>query len=106
MRPLRTIAGAVIESSSRCTPGRIRCGERAAPGTRGRVLRSSKIEEVCALGFVEPQRSGERLQHGLGDARRVAALELRVVGDADSGKRCDLFPPQARYAPAAAAVAA
>jgi hypothetical protein len=31
-------------------------------------VRASEVEEVCALGLVEPQRTRERLEDGLGDA--------------------------------------
>jgi hypothetical protein len=41
------------------------------------VLRASEVEEVCALGLVEPQRTRECLEDGLGDAGGIAALELR-----------------------------
>ena len=51
-----------------------------------------------ALGLVELQRPRERLEHGVGDTARVAALEPRVVVDADAGEQRDLFPAQARDA--------
>ena len=37
-----------------------------------------------ALGVVELQRPRERLEDGVGDTARVAALEARVVVDADT----------------------
>jgi hypothetical protein len=45
-----------------------------------------------SLGLVELKSARERLEDGLGDAGGVAALEFRVVGDADSGEQRDLFP--------------
>jgi hypothetical protein len=65
----------------------------AAAGTRGRGLCTSEIKEVRAFRLVELERARERLEHGLGDAGGVAALELGVVGDADAGEQRDLFPP-------------
>ena len=52
-----------------------------------------------ALGLVELERAGERLQHGLGDAAGVATLEPRVVIDADAGEDCDLFATETRDTP-------
>ena len=52
-----------------------------------------------ALGLVELQRTHERLQHGLRDAAQVAALEPRVVVDADAGEERDLLTPEARHTP-------
>ena len=54
-----------------------------------------------ALGVVELQRPGERLQHALGDAADVAALEALVVVDAHAGERRDLLAAQARHPPRA-----
>ena len=51
-----------------------------------------------ALRLVELQRTGERLEDGVGDTARVAALEPRVVVDADAGEERDLLPAQARDA--------
>ena len=99
MRPLRTYAGAPIRSSSRCTPGRTVCGALpAAADSRHRLLCADEIEQMRAFGVVELQRAGERLEHGVGDAGGVAAFELCVVGDADTGERGDLLAPQAGHA--------
>ena len=51
------------------------------------------------LHLVELQGPCERLEHGLGDAGDVAALEPRVVVDADAGEHRDLLPPKPRNAP-------
>ena len=61
---------------------------------RRRVLRAGEIEEMRTLRVVELKRARERLENGLGNAGRVASLELRVVGDADTGEQRDLLPPQ------------
>ena len=42
------------------------------------------------FGFVEVQGSGEGIQNAVGDAGEVAAFELGVVLDADSGEVGDL----------------
>jgi hypothetical protein len=61
---LRTIAGAVIASSSRCTRGRTRCGVRRRRG-RAVVLCARESEEMRPLRIVELERTRERLEHGL-----------------------------------------
>jgi hypothetical protein len=76
-----------------CSPGsQLR---RRSRTTRGRRLRAREIEEMRPLRLVELQRTRERLEHGLGDAARVAVLELRAVGDAGPGEQRDLFPARA-----------
>ena len=44
-----------------------------------------------ALGRVQLERTGERLQHSVGGAAHVSALEAGVVRDADAGEHGDLF---------------
>ena len=56
-----------------------------------------------ALGIVELQRPGQRLQHELGDAADLAALEAPVVVGADAGQRRDLLAAQAGHPPLAVA---
>src|SRR4051795_5277004 len=73
---------------------------RRAP-TRGRpggMGGASKVEEVSALGVVELERSGQRLQHPFGDSAQVSAFQAGVVGNADAGQDSDLFAAQARDA--------
>ena len=55
-----------------------------------------------ALGVVELQGADERLEHAVRDALRVAALEPRVVLDADAGEQRDLLAAQPRDAPVTA----
>ena len=62
---------------------------------------ASKVEEVSALGVVELERSGQRLQHAFGDAAQVSAFQTRVVRNADAGQDSDLFTTQAWDAPRA-----
>jgi hypothetical protein len=50
---------------------------------------------VRALGLVELERSGEGVEHAVGDAGGVSALEARVVVGADPGEQRDLFAAQA-----------
>ena len=87
-----------MASRMRCTLGRTRClvGRRRARGRR--VRGAGEVEEVGAFGVVELQRTGERLEHGLGDAASVAALEARVVLDADAGEHRDLLAAQPGHA--------
>jgi len=53
---------------------------------------------VGALGLVELQGAGERLDHAVGDAVHVPPLDAGVVGSADAGQDGDLLPAQARDA--------
>ena len=96
MRPLRMYAGASIRSSSRCTPGRIACGalRRRRVSCSG-LLRAHEVEQMGAFGVIELQRARQRLEDAVGDAGGVAAFELGVVGDADTGERGDLLAAQA-----------
>ena len=52
-----------------------------------------------AFGFVELQGAGDAFEHVVGDTVGVAALESRVVLDADPGEHRDLFAAQAFDAP-------
>src|SRR3954468_21513825 len=54
--------------------------------------------QVGALGLVEAQGAGERVEHAVGGAGGGAALEPVVVVHAHSGERRDLLPAQARNA--------
>jgi len=65
--------------------------------------RTGEVEEVRALGLVELQRAGQRLEHELGDAADLAALQAPVVVGADAGQRRDLLAAQARHPPLAEA---
>ena len=56
-----------------------------------------------ALGLVELQRSGDAVEHILGDASDVPSLEADVVLDADAGEGRDLLPAEALH-PAVGAV--
>jgi len=53
---------------------------------------------VGALGVVEPQRAGERVQHAFGYAAHVSALKAGVVRDADAGEDGDLLAAEPRDA--------
>jgi hypothetical protein len=65
---------------------------------------SGEIKQVRPLGPVKPQCAGERLEDGLGDTGGVPALELGVVGDADTGEQRDFFSAQAGNATRAGAI--
>jgi hypothetical protein len=69
------------------------------------ALCASEVEQVGTLGLVELTRPGECLQHRLRDAGGLAALELRVVRDADAGEKGDLFAAKSRDSAWAVAVA-
>jgi hypothetical protein len=68
-------------------------------GARG----AREIEEVRALGLVELERPRQRLEHELGDAADLAALQPPVVVGADAGQGGDLLAAQPGHpAPAVA----
>jgi hypothetical protein len=78
--------------------------ERAAPPSRGAGAGGAgEVEEVGALGVVEAQRVGERLEDAVGGAGGVAALQALVVLDADAGQRGDLLAAQPGHPPLAVA---
>jgi hypothetical protein len=56
---------------------------------------------VGALGLVEVERADQVLQHAVGDAAGVAALQPDVVVDADAGQHRDLFASQPGHPPVA-----
>ena len=101
---LLTVAGASMLSRMRCTTGRTRCwaGRRRRRGV-GRAGGAGEVEQVGALGVVEPQRVGERVEDGVGGAAGVAALQALVVLDAHPGQRGDLLAPQPGHPPLAVA---
>ena len=70
---------------------------RAARGEDG-LRGAGQVEQVRALGVVELQRAGERVEHAVGDAAHVAALQARVVRDADARQHGDLLAAQAGHA--------
>jgi hypothetical protein len=92
-RELRTSAGALIESSIHCTLGRSSCllGRRGLAGVVGWGTRA-RSNGCARSALVELQRAGERVEHGFQDAVQVAALQARVVRDADFGEDGDLLP--------------
>jgi hypothetical protein len=59
---------------------------------------ASKVEEMSALGVVELERSGQRLEHAFGHAAQVSAFQARVVRKADAGKDGNFFAAQPRDA--------
>jgi hypothetical protein len=75
-RSLPTYAAApVIASSVHWISGRIRgFAERRGRGRHGGMGGASKVEEMGALGVVELERSGQRLQHAFGDAAQISAF--------------------------------
>jgi hypothetical protein len=57
---------------------------------------SGEVEEVSALCLIEAKGLGERFENTVGDADQIAALDPRVVLDADAGELGDLAAAQAR----------
>ena len=55
-----------------------------------------------SFGVVQLQRAGECLEHRLGNAAQIAALETRVVVDADAGQKRDLLAAEPGHAPRSA----
>jgi hypothetical protein len=64
---------------------------------------AGEVEQVGALGVVEPQRVGERLEDAVGGTGGVAALQAFVVLDAHPGQGGDLLAPQPGHSPLAVA---
>jgi hypothetical protein len=56
-----------------------------------------------ALGVVELERSGQRLEHELRNAADLAALQAPVVVGADAGQGRDFLATKARHPPLAVA---
>src|SRR5581483_2257316 len=77
---------------------------RRAPARRVRVRvgGSDEVEPVCAFGFVELQRACDGLEHVVGHAGRVPALEARVVLDADAREHRCLLATAPAHAPVVA----
>ena len=73
-------------------------------GAGGRARGAGQVEQVRPFRFVEPQGPGQRVQHALGHAWRVASLKPGVVLDADAGQDGDLSAAQAGHPPVAAVV--
>jgi hypothetical protein len=63
-----------------------------------------QVEQVLAFDVVELQRLRDRVEHALRGAADVAAFELGVVVEADTGEGGDLFAAQAGHPPVAAEV--
>jgi hypothetical protein len=71
---------------------------------RGRpdwLCRAREVEQVGTLGIIELQRVGERLEHAVGGAGQVAALQAGVVGDTHAGQHSDLLATQSGNAASA-----
>ena len=62
-------------------------GPDAGAGAAGGV---GKVERVSPFGVVEAEGSGDRVQHGGGDAGDGTVFQLGVVLDADPGEGSDL----------------
>jgi hypothetical protein len=61
----------------------------------GPVFRgASQVEKVHPLGLVQAERTRDRLEDTLRNARQVAALHPVVIVDADPGQGGDLLAPQ------------
>jgi len=82
--------------------GRTRWASASGAAAAGR-WRPDQVKEVRALGLVELERAAHGVEHVVGHAAGVAALETRVVLDADPREQRHLLAPQARH-PARSAV--
>ena len=103
IRPLRTNAGApVIASSMRCTLGRTRCGagRRRVRGVVCVARARSKRWARSASSSCSARASASSTVSET--PLSVAALEARVVVDADPGEQRDLLAAEPRHAPRAA----
>jgi aryl-alcohol dehydrogenase-like predicted oxidoreductase len=72
-------------------------GRGPAAGVARGAGGAGQIEQVLPLGLAELQGPAERVEHALGHPGEIAALQLRVVLDADSGQVGDLAAAQARH---------
>jgi hypothetical protein len=90
----RTKAGTPVTASRCWTLGRIRCVRGRRRGAGPCAVRA-RPEEVGAFDLVELERSRERVEDAIGDTGGIAALEPRVVVDADPGEERDLFATEA-----------
>ena len=59
---------------------------------------AGQVVQVRRFGFVETQGAGDRIQHAVGNADEVAALQAGVVVGADAGQHGDFFAAKPRYA--------
>ena len=86
---LLTVAGAVdaVEDALYDRPDALRTRPTRPPASWGRSAPggAGEVEQMGTLGVVEPERVGECLEHGVGGAGGVAALQALVVLDAHSG---------------------
>jgi hypothetical protein len=71
------------------------------PGGGDAVGRAGEVEQVGALGVVEPQGAGERVENAGGRAGDLPALEPGVVLDTEPGDCRDLVAAQPGDASAA-----
>ena len=101
---LTTTAGTAMLSRTRWTDARTGGVRLAAASRQVRRVGAGQVEQVLALDVVELQCPGDRVEHALGRAADVAALEPGVVVEADTGELGDLFAPQTRYPPFTAVV--
>jgi hypothetical protein len=96
-RPLCTKAGMpAIASTIRWMLGRTRWGRRRPAQWPLGVRGPHEVEQVGALGLVELEGAAHGVEHVVGHAAGVAALEARVVLDADARQA---RPPRAEGRP-------
>lgn len=92
-------AAPVRASSSCCTDGPDAVlGGSAARRRRDRLRGAGEVEQVRALGVIEMQCPGERVENAVGGAGEVAALQPRVVRNAHAGQDRDLLATKAGHA--------
>jgi hypothetical protein len=70
---------------------------RASPGAGSRIGGTGEVEQMRALGVVELQSPGQRVEHALRRSLQVAALQARVVLDGHARQLGHLGPAQARH---------
>src|SRR5439155_6468031 len=96
----RRRSGHRVEDALHARPGSLLRRATTSPSRRMRCTR--EVEEVGPLGLVELQRTSKSLQDALRDATRVAALEARVVVDADPGEERHFLSAKPRDTPVVA----
>lgn len=90
---------AVVHDQRGCVDDQVEDAQHLRPHPPSRRLRASpplpgETVKVLALGLVEAEDAGERVEYLLGGLGRPALLQAYVVVDADSGQVGDLFAAQ------------
>ena len=67
----------------------------ASAGSGCGVDGAGQVVQVCALGLVESEGTGDGFEDAVGDAGEVSSLQAGVVVGANAREHGDFFAPQA-----------